>query len=288
MTSQNSWWHVTCADDSKRLHLTRGSHFLYKVRVRQGLSRVRLNKLWYLLAVTIAIFAACGTSADTSQSRAESVGAIEGEATASRGSPPAVSPEPTVSPEPAVSPEKEARRETIIADISLYLVVDNLESPNPAISSHRCEGNLREILDVINEIWRQAGIRFDAKFVGTVEVPVAVLQGVARGELQTFFAELGNSFVVPQPSTINGFYIRDVGGANGINPFRSRAFFVIDEPSVHDCRVSSHEIGHIFGLHHVRTDSNRLLFSGTNGMTLTENEATVARYVAQGILAGVR
>ena len=57
---------------------------------------------------------------------------------------------------------------------------------------------------------------------------------------------------------------------------------------MHDRRVSSHEVGHILGLHHVLTDSNRLLFSGTNGMALTDEEAAVARYVAQGILDGVR
>ncbi len=253
-----------------------------QARSQPGLSGVKLNKLWSLLAIGIAIFAACGTSTGSSQVLASPTIAPDAQirrseaTTASGGS------------SAAASPEKEAQRETIVVDISLYLVVDNLESPNPAISSHRSEGNLREILDGINEIWSQADIRFDAKFVGTVEVPAAILRRMVQGEFQMFFAEIGHSFVVPQPSTINGFYVRDVGGANGINPFSSRTFFVIDQPSVHDRRVSSHEIGHIFGLHHVRTNRNRLLFSGTNGMALTEDEATVARYVARGILAGVR
>jgi hypothetical protein len=261
-----------------------------------------LSKLWSLLAVGIAIFVACGnsdapsqvlespangpdaqirgpeTTADgvTAQAGAESAGETEGEAIATRGSSPAA---------PAVN---EPRRETIVVDISLYVVVDDLESPSPAISSHRSEDDLREILDGMNEIWQQAGIRFDARFVGTLEVPAAILRRVVRGELQTFFTEIGDGFVVPQPSTINGFYVREVGGVNGINPSRSRTYFVVDQPSVHDRRVSSHEIGHVFGLHHVLSDSDRLLFSGTNGMTLTEDEATVGRYVAQGILDGAR
>ena len=79
-----------------------------------------------------------------------------------------------------------------------------------------------------------------------------------------------------------------MGGPNGINPFRSRSFFVIDEPTVFDRRVSSHEVGHILGLRHASGDPERLLFSGTNGMTLTENEATVAQYFAQGIIQSVR
>ena len=44
----------------------------------------------------------------------------------------------------------------------------------------------------------------------------------------------------------------------------------------------------MMGLHHVLCDAGRLLFSGTNGMTLTEDEATVARYFARGILQGLR
>ena len=65
-------------------------------------------------------------------------------------------------------------------------------------------------------------------------------------------------------------------------------FFVTDTPSVHHERVTSHEIGHILGLHHTLDDSGRLMFPGTNGMELTVEEITVARYVAQGLLAGVR
>ena len=63
---------------------------------------------------------------------------------------------------------------------------------------------------------------------------------------------------------------------------------MIDEPSVFDRRVSSHEVGHMLGLHHVLGDAGRLLFSGTNGMALTEDEATVARYFALGIFQGLR
>ena len=224
--------------------------------------RSKMNKLWNLLVVSIVILTAC-TAGD-------------GEPVTSRDS------------SSTVTAKNPAQRETIVVDISLYLLVDDVESPNPAISSHRSEGGLTEILQGINEIWRQADIRFNPKFVGTVEVPEAVLAQIARGDIQTFFAEYGDNFKVPQPSTINGFYVRNIGGPNGRNPFRSQTFFVIDEPTVHDRRVSSHEIGHIFGLHHAVADSDRLLFSGTNGMTLTEEEVVVARYVAQGILDGVR
>ncbi len=71
-------------------------------------------------------------------------------------------------------------------------------------------------------------------------------------------------------------------------PLGTRTFFVTDEPSVHDERVSNHEIGHILGLHHTTDDSGRLMFSGTNGMEFSEAEIATARYTAEGIIDGNR
>ncbi len=43
-------------------------------------------------------------------------------------------------------------------------------------------------------------------------------------------------------------------------------------------------MGHIFRLQHARAGGGRLLFSGTNGMTLAQEEITLARYVAGQLL----
>ena len=196
---------------------------------------------------------------------------------------------PAPKPPAGVPEATKEPREVISLSISLFLLVDDKEDPNPEISTHRSEEDLREILEGMNEIWSQAGIRLELVAVESVEVPGSMLRGMLAGDLRPFFREVeSGGITLPQSSTINGFYLRRVGGPNGINPFRSRTFFVIDEPSVFDRRVSSHEVGHILGLRHVLDDPGRLLFSGTNGMTLTEDEATVARYFAQGILEGVR
>ena len=92
----------------------------------------------------------------------------------------------------------------------------------------------------------------------------------------------------PPPGIVNGFYVREAAGVNGFAPTGRRIFFVVDEPSVHDERVSSHEVGHIFGLHHDLNNPGRLMFSGTNGTTLRPEEQAVARYIAQGLLDGAR
>jgi len=179
----------------------------------------------------------------------------------------------------------------IVLPISLYILVDDVESPNRSISSDRTESELYAILDGMNSIWGQADIYLEPTFVGIVEVPQDVLRSVNAGDFTRFFEGVRDDrFDLPDPSMINGFYARTLGGPNGIVPYGigSRNYFVMDEPSVFDRRVSSHEVGHILNLHHTHDSTQRLLFPGTNGMTLTEEEITVARYVAQGMLEEFR
>ena len=179
-------------------------------------------------------------------------------------------------------------RPEIVLDISLYLLVDDEAAPSASISSHRDVDDLRRVLDGMNEIWSQAGIKLKARFIGPAVMPDRTLQGIARGDTSAFFTADGGHAALREPSLINGFYARQIGAVNGFAPPGARSFFVTDNPSVHDRRVSSHEVGHILGLHHALEDPDRLMFSGTNGMTLTEDEITVVRHAAAGILNGVR
>lgn len=175
-------------------------------------------------------------------------------------------------------------RQTITIPISVYILDDEREE----LSSTRTVEQLEQVYDKANQIWAQANIVLDVQTIQRVTVPPSYLQSIAAREFRQFFAGAGTEFDIPNPSLLNGFYARNIGGPNGLTPLGTRVFFVTDTPSVHHERVTSHEVGHILGLHHTLDDSGRLMYPGTNGIELTVEEITVARYVAQGLLAGVR
>ena len=187
--------------------------------------------------------------------------------------------------------DQTTEREPIVLPISLYLLVsddDASEEQAALVDTQRSEDELRETLDGMNDIWSQADIQLEAQAIGELAVPVDVLADILSGNFNSFFRQAGITFDIPNAAEINGYYARGIGGPNGIVPFRAPHYFVTDRPSVHDRRVSSHEVGHILGLHHTLGDRGRLLFPGTNGMALTEEEIVVARYFAQGYLDDVR
>jgi hypothetical protein len=180
----------------------------------------------------------------------------------------------------------EAGRDAIHVPLSLYVVADESKS---GLGTQRTTADVEAIVGKIAPIWAQADVVFDPVRVVEIEMPEDVLAEIAlTGLTDTFFEQAGQTFDIPELGAINGFYVRDAAGVNGFTPIGSRLFFVVDEPSVNDERVSSHEIGHILGLHHQLADPGRLMYSGTNGELLTDDEQFVARYSAQGMVDGTR
>ena len=138
-------------------------------------------------------------------------------------------------------------------------------------------------------IWDQAGIELVVGSIVRIAAPADALIDLGQGDMGAFLNGVYEGAVeVPDPGSINGFYVKSLGRINGFASVGTHVFFVTDEPSVHDERVSSHEIGHILGLHHDTADSGHLMFSGTNGVELSVEEVATARYVAQGIIDGLR
>ena len=187
-----------------------------------------------------------------------------------------------------VVPGTTTTRADIRLSLSLYVVAD-AGSPDTGLGTQRTVAEVEAIAVEMGQIWAQAGVTFNPVRVLQIEMPSEVLTEIAAtGRTDAFFAQAGRTFDLPDAGAINGFYVQEAAGVNGFTPIGSRVFFVVDEPSVNDRRVSSHEIGHILGLHHDAFDPSHLMFSGTNGELLTDVEQGVARYSAQGILDGVR
>ena len=129
---------------------------------------------------------------------------------------------------------------------------DAADAAGSSLSSQRSEDGLTLIGQNMGEVWAQANVIFDPITVATIAAPTDVLEAIALGlDTSRFFDQIGATFDVPDPSAVNGFYVRTAGRVNGFAPIGSRVFFVIDEPSVHDERVSSHEVGHILSLIHI-------------------------------------
>lgn len=196
-----------------------------------------------------------------------------------------------VSPAAGVANGTEARTaiDPLEVPIALYVVIDAEGGADSPLSSTRTVDDVAAITERVDTIWRGGGVVLDVQGVHEIDVPAEVLLALAQGDTDAFLnAAVEGRFAVPDPSVINGFYVRDAGGVNGVAPAGTRTFFVVDEPTVHDERVTSHEIGHIFGLHHATDDPDRLMYSGTNGMHITELEAAAAVYGARGMLDGLR
>jgi hypothetical protein len=95
-------------------------------------------------------------------------------------------------------------RSTITVPISLYVVIDNRETPDPFVSSVRTEGDLRAMLAKMNQIWEPAGIVLEEEIITTIGAPEGRIAAVMAGDYRTFFDGINRDFIAPRPGTLTG------------------------------------------------------------------------------------
>jgi hypothetical protein len=186
-------------------------------------------------------------------------------------------------------PSGETAPQRVDEQVPLALEVYIADDANGDLSSRRTATEVAEIMGDVADIWAEAGVIVVVETVERLDVSGEALVALDRTQLGPFFADVSASGAAgSRTGVISAVFVRGIGGPNGIASSGTRSIIVIDNPSVHDERVTAHEIGHVLALHHALDDSERLLFPGTNGMTLTAEEILVANYAARGYAEGVR
>jgi len=165
-------------------------------------------------------------------------------------------------------PEKEPilydkPEEIIILPVKAHIVKD-LETGD---ISGRTKEDIEMRFGLANEIWKQAGLYLNLTDVVVTETNYPIRYNIVNSE----------NFDKEQ---INLLFVKDLGGSNGYALPNYKIVFVSDNTTVNDYRTLAHEIGHLIGLsHHI--DRSNLMFSGSNGSVLEEDQIITARSLAK-------
>lgn len=157
---------------------------------------------------------------------------------------------------------------------------------SPAIQTTLTEKDITRILGKMNGVWAQAGLHFYLESLVREEANVQEISS----QPGTQSDRLGLLGLRPSQSkatnTLHIYYLKQMS-VNGI--YFPEAIFVKDTASLRKVeggideplpRVSSHELGHAFGLPH-RQDTTNLMASGTTGTWLNDEEINQAREAAR-------
>ncbi len=174
--------------------------------------------------------------------------------------------------------------EYLVAGVRVHLLA---AKDSPDIQTTLTERDIDRIVEKVNRVWAQAGIHFYVESLvheeATRQETNARPRNVTRSDLLELRPEASKA-----ASMFHLYYLKNMP-VNGI--YFPDAIFVKDTASLQRVeggideplpRVTSHELGHAFGLPH-RQDRTNLMASGTTGTWLNETEIHEARETARAM-----
>jgi len=167
----------------------------------------------------------------------------------------------------------------LLAPLRIHL----LSAPDtPDVATTLTVTDVARILPKINRVWAQAGMHFYLESL--VQEEAANLDsGPEHGKPDDRFGLLSLRPAASQATNLLHVYYVKRMSVNGV--YLGAAIFVKDTASLRDVeggideplpRVTSHELGHAFGLPH-RQDTTNLMASGTTGLWLNDEEVRHVR-----------
>ncbi len=140
--------------------------------------------------------------------------------------------------------------------------------------SIRSSRSLQGLMEEANRIWRQAGIMFAVTDIAYTNIEPDTLHDAVNGSPSGLASVEGY-----EPDKINLLFVPEIpGGLNGISFPSYRAALIADSTTANSYRTVAHELGHILRLRH-SPYPERLMYTGTNGELLAEEEISFARFV---------
>ena len=157
----------------------------------------------------------------------------------------------------------------IFVPVKVHLV----KVEDDSLSTVRDEENIIQLFGEVNRIWEDSNIYFSVEEVVHEEISKDVYLNSQRN-LQ-FISE----YTKTDEKYIDAYFMRSIGGPNGVAFPELNYIFVSDITTVNDFRATSHEFGHILDLVHV-PNSNFLMARGRNGEFISDFEIGKARNAA--------
>ena len=172
--------------------------------------------------------------------------------------------------------------------ITLRVCVHLMRSvANPRLQTTLTKKDVKLIFDEVNQIWSQAGIRFELEGIDNLQaLEISEKRWYTKDRNWVKTAIPTGQF---SASAIDVCFVKDMG-PNGF--FYGEPVVVCENPEYHKvtggaanpvARVTAHELGHVLFLQH-RQELTNLMASGKNGILLNKQEIRDARRRALEIL----